>query len=119
MLKLLADSVFSFDVEWIPAVGRTHGRQPRGYDHEASLHFAPTENNALAETVPEVARDESGYWRVEDVGPWMPDTRRLEAGERVELEYVLVGEPDMPGRPTGTYEFSGRDGSTKRTSMPC
>jgi hypothetical protein len=97
------------DVEWIPAVGRVHGRQPSGYDHEASLHFAPTANNDLAETVPEVVRDESGYWRVEDLGPWMSETVPLDAGERVELEYVLVGEPRMPGRPTGTYEFRGRD----------
>ncbi|MCD2199964.1 hypothetical protein LPA44_08650 [Halobacterium sp. KA-4] len=101
------------DVEWIPAVGRVHGRQPSGYDHGARLHFAPTGNNDLAETVPEVVRDESGYWRVEDLGPWMTETEPMEAGERVELEYVLVGEPGMDGRPTGTYEFRGRDGDAR------
>ena len=99
----------TFEVEWIPVVGRTHGHQPLGYDHEASLHFAPTENNDLAETVPEVVRDDTGYWRVEDVGPWVTEQKRLDPGERVELEYLLVGEPEMPGRPTGTYEFRGGD----------
>jgi hypothetical protein len=33
----------------------------------------------------------------------------MDPGERVDLEYVLVGEPGMPGRPTGTYEFRGDD----------
>lgn len=105
----------TFEVEWIPVVGRTHGRQPDGYDHEASLHFAPTENNDLAETVPEVVRDDSGYWCVADVGPWVVERKRLTPGERVELEYMLVGEPGMPGRPTGTYEFRGRDEDARVT----
>lgn len=99
----------TFRVEWIPAVGRTYSRNPEGYAHEARLHFAPTENNALADAVPDVVRDDSGYWRVADLGSWMRDTVRLEPGERVALEYVLVGEPGMPGRPLGTYEFRGRD----------
>ncbi|MFB6269664.1 MAG: hypothetical protein ABEH83_06955, partial [Halobacterium sp.] len=103
------DYANTFEVEWIPAVGRIHGRQPSGYDHEAALHLAPTENNDLAETVPSVVRDDSGFWRVEKLGPWVTERRRLEAGERVQLEYVVVGEPNMPGRPTGTYEFRGRD----------
>jgi hypothetical protein len=106
----------TFEIEWIPVVGRTHGRQPWGYDHEASLHFAPTENNDLAETVPSVVQDDTGYWRVEDVGPWVTERRRLASGERVELEYVLVGEPGMPGRPTGTYEFRG-DGQQARVAV--
>jgi hypothetical protein len=103
------DFANTFRLQWIPVVGRTHSRQPRGYAHEARLHFAPTENNAIAETVPDLTRDETGYWRVADVGPWMPDTHHLEAGERVQLEFVLVGEPGMPGRPTGTYEYRGSD----------
>ncbi|WP_336036492.1 hypothetical protein [Halobacterium yunchengense] len=103
------DYANTFEVEWIPVVGRTHTRQPRCFDHGARLHAAPTANNDLAETVPEVVRDESGFWRVVDVGPWMPARRRLDPGERVRLEYVLVGEPEMDGRPTGTYEFRGRD----------
>jgi hypothetical protein len=107
------DYANTVEVQWIPVVGRTYGRQPRGYDHEARLHFAPTENNDLAENVPDVVRDETGFWRVEDVGPWMTERRRFEAGERVRLEYVLVGEPGMPGRPTGQYEFRGRDAQTR------
>lgn len=99
----------TFRIKWIPAVGRTHSRNPAGYTHEARLHFAPTENNALAETVPSVVRNDDGYWRVADIGPWMAETVRMDPGERVDLEYVLVGEPGMPGRPTGTYEFRGDD----------
>lgn len=99
----------TFEVRWIPAVGRTRSRNPDGYGYEARLHFAPTENNDLAETVPDVVRDESGYWRVASNDQWMPETVRLEPGEHVELEYVLVGGPEMSGRPTGAYEFRGRD----------
>jgi len=99
----------TFRVEWIPAVGRVHARQPRDLDHEARLHLAPTENNELAAEVPDLVRDESGFWRVEDVGPWMTETYRMDPGEVATLEYAVVGEPGMPGRPTGTYEFRGDD----------
>ncbi|GAA5432568.1 hypothetical protein [Haloarcula japonica] len=101
----------TFRIEWIPGVGRTHSRQPSGYDHEARLHLAPTENNELAVEVPSLGRTEEGYWRVDDVGPWMPETHRLDPGDWVQLEYALVGEPGQSGRPTGTYEFRGRDES--------
>lgn len=103
------DYANTFEIEWLPAVGRIHSRQPDGYDHEASLHLAPTANNDLAETVPEVARTDGGLWYATDIGPWITETRRLEPGETVDLEYVLVGESGTPGRPTGTYEFTGRD----------
>lgn len=99
----------TFQIEWIPAVGRVHARQPSGYNHEASLHLAPTENNEIADEAPELTQTEDGHWIVRDVGPWMPETHRLEPGERVTLEYALAGERDTPGRPTGTYEFRGRD----------
>ena len=99
----------TFRAEWIPAVGRVHSRTPADHTHEARLHFAPTENNDLAETVPDVVRDDGGYWRVSEVGPWMAETVRLDPGERIDLECVLVGEPGLPGRPTGTYEFRGDD----------
>lgn len=95
----------TFRVGRLPAVGRVHGRQPDGYDHEARLHLAPTDDNALAASVPEVVRDDTGYWRVDDVGPWMTETHRMAPGEWVRLEYAVVGEPGMPGRPTGAYEF--------------
>jgi hypothetical protein len=99
----------TFEVEWIPAVGNVHSRQPSGYDHEAGLSLAPTEDNALAETVPALRRHESGYWQTTDTGPWVTETRRLDPGERVELAYAVVGDPEMTERPTGTYEFRGRD----------
>ena len=98
----------TFRIERIPGVGRTHSRQPRGYDHEARLHLAPTADNALANEVPALSQTEEGYWRVDDVGPWMPDTHQLAPGEWAHLEYALVGEPGRAGRPTGTYEFRGR-----------
>ncbi len=97
----------TFRIERLPAVGQGHAQQPWGHDHEARLHLAPTANNDLAETVPEVARDD-GYWYVADVGPWTTDTYRMAPGERVRLEYHLVGEQGTE-RPTGTYEFRGRD----------
>ncbi|MBX0324070.1 hypothetical protein EGH21_13615 [Halomicroarcula sp. F13] len=95
----------TFRVRRIPVVGDIRAQQPRGYDHEASLHLAPTERNDLAAAVPAVVRDETGYWRVEDVGPWLTETRRLAPGEWVRLEYEVVGSPGMSERPTGTYEF--------------
>jgi len=98
----------TFRIKWIPGIGRTHSRQPSGYDHEARLHFVPTDNNELAEEIPSLGRTDEGYWRVDDVGPWMPETYRLNPGEWVKLEYALVGEPGQPGRPTGTYEFRGQ-----------
>ena len=109
------DFVNTFRIEWIPAVGGVNARQPRDLPHEARLHLAPTENNDLATEVPELVRDESGYWRVTDVGPWLPETYEMDPGEVVELEYAVVGEPGMDGRPTGTYEFRGRDDTASIT----
>ena len=100
----------TFRIQRIPGVGQTHSRPPQGYDHEARLHLAPTANNALAEAVPELNRTAEGYWRVDGVGPWLPETHRLAPGEWVRLEYAVVGEPGRSGRPTGTYEFRGRGG---------
>ncbi|WP_058992694.1 hypothetical protein [Haloarcula sp. CBA1127] len=99
----------TFRIEAIPGIGQIYSRQPSGYDHEARLHLAPTANNELADEVPSLSRTDEGYWRVDDVGPWMPDTRRLAPGEWLQLEYTLVGEPGQSGRPTGTYEFRGQD----------
>lgn len=106
----------TFDLEWIPAVGDTHSRTLPDYDHESRLHLAPTEHNEIATTLPEITQNDDGLWHVADVGPWMQETVRLDPGERVQLEYVLVGEPNAPGRPTGTYEFRGDD-ETVRVSV--
>ena len=108
-LQNVNDFANTFRVERIPGVGSVHTQQPRGLDHEARLHLAPTANNDLASEVPDVVRDGSGYWRVDDVGPWLPETYRMEPGEVRSLEYAVVGEPGMDGRPTGTYELRGRD----------
>jgi len=105
----------TFRVEWIPAVGGVHSRTPSGDSHEARLHLAPTENNALAETVPSLTRTDGGFWTVEDVGPWMVDTYRMEPGERRRLEFVVVGESGVPERPLGTYEFRGDDSTATIT----
>lgn len=101
------------DLEWLPAVGNTYSRTLSGYDHESRLHLAPTETNEVATTVPEVTQNDDGLWHVADVGPWIQESARLDPGESVRLEYHLVGEPNMPGRPTGTYEFRGNDESVR------
>ncbi|RKS84068.1 hypothetical protein BDK61_3468 [Haloarcula quadrata] len=98
----------TFRIELLPGVGQTHSRQPRGSDHESRLHLAPTDNNELADRVPSLGRTDEGYWRVDELGPWMPETYRLAPDEWVRLEYALVGEPGQSGRPTGTYEFRGQ-----------
>ncbi|KAA9398991.1 hypothetical protein Har1130_12355 [Haloarcula sp. CBA1130] len=105
----------TFRIGGIPGIGQPYSRQPDGYDHEARLHLAPTDNNELAEEVPSLGRTDEGYWRVDDVGPWMPETHRLNPSEWVQLEYALVGEPGLSGRPTGTYEFRGGDRSLSVT----
>lgn len=102
------DFVNTFQVKWIPIVGRTFSRQPRGYRYEASLFTVPTENNEIAEATPDVSQTADGHWIVEATGSWIPELYRLEPGERVQLEYVLVGHPEIEERPTGTYEFRGR-----------
>lgn len=99
----------TFQIKWIPFVGRTSGRQPHGYGYEASLYAVPTRNNEIAVGVPDVARNGTGFWHVDDTGSWLPDLYRLDPGEQVDLEYFLVGHPEMTERPTGTYEFRGRD----------
>ena len=98
----------TFRIELLPGVGQTHSRQPRGSDHESRLHLVPTDNNELADRVPSLGRTDEGYWRVDELGPWMPETYRLAPDEWVRLEYALVGEPGQSGRPTGTYEFRGQ-----------
>lgn len=97
----------TFDLDWIPAVGTVHSQPPDGYNYENVLHLAPTENNEIATSVPGVTRNEEGVWNAPDGGSWIEPTVRLDPGEHVTLEYVLVGSQDMSGRPTGTYEFAG------------
>jgi hypothetical protein len=109
VLENTAEYATTIQVEWIPAVGRTYSRNPEGYDHEARLQLPPTEQNELADRVPDLTRTEAGYWRRSENGPTMPETVRLDAGERVELAYAVVGDPGLADRPTGHYEFRGDD----------
>jgi len=106
----------TFRLGWIPAVGRTFSRQPDGYDHEARLHLVATENNALTGGAPDLTQTDDGVWYARDGGPELPETYRMESGERVALEYYLVGEAGAPGRPTGVYEFRG-DSETARVTV--
>ena len=99
----------TFRVEWIPAVGQTSSSNPEGYDHEARLHLAPTAENELAEGEPELTWTNSGYWQLNDGSTEIPETVRLDAGERVGLAYAVVGGSEMSARPTGHYEFRGDD----------
>jgi hypothetical protein len=108
-LENMNDYETPFQIEWIPVVGRTHARRPQGQHRDATLYAVPTENNEIATEVPAVSQTAEGNWIVEDVGAWMPDVHRLDPGERIHLEYVITGGPDMEGLPTGPYEFSGGD----------
>ncbi|WP_135303832.1 hypothetical protein [Haloarcula amylovorans] len=101
------DAETTFTLGEIPMVGQIHGRPPAEHDEDDALHLAPTPNNDLARRVPAVVRADSGYWRADEVGPWMVRTARLGPGEWARLEFELVGSPGMRGRPTGTYRFGG------------
>ncbi|GAB3687426.1 hypothetical protein GCM10028857_20500 [Salinarchaeum chitinilyticum] len=103
------DYMNTFDLERIPAVGDPHGQTSPGADHEGRLHLVPTEQNEIAEIVPDSTRNEQGLWQVAAAGDWIQDHVQLDPDEQVQLEYLLVGETGTPGRPTGIYEFWGSD----------
>jgi hypothetical protein len=109
------DYANTFELEWIPAVGRIHSSTLSDVEGYPSLHLAPTKHNDLATTVPDLERTSEGYWQVAELGPWIEERRRLEPGESVDLEYVVASDPDTTGRPTGTYEFRGDDGASRVT----
>ncbi|MFB6071895.1 MAG: hypothetical protein ABEJ88_02910 [Halobacterium sp.] len=105
----------TFDVHWIPAVGELHSRSPQGDDVAATLELAPTDAHDFATTVAELERDSRGFWRATELGPWVEERVRLDPGERVTLEYAVVGSPETTGRPTGTYRFRGDDRDARIT----
>lgn len=88
--------------------------------YRVNLALAPTENHDLAEVVPDYELADDGTWRLagEKNEAWLPDRVRLEPGEVVHGEYVLLGRPEGVeyGRPTGTYDFSWRDGGFSITA---
>jgi hypothetical protein len=98
--------------------GEEWGQHEAGY--RVNLLLAPTENHDLAETVPDYELAADGTWRLasKKAGSWLPDRVRLEPGEVVEGEYVLLGRPEGVeyGRPTSTYDFSWRDGGISITA---
>jgi len=113
-----ADSTGTVRLDRIPAVGRVHARRPDDADDAdggATLHLAPTDEHALAETVPEVSRTDGGRWAVDSVGDWTTPAVRLAPRERRRLSSVVVAGPDSSGLPTGVYEFPGDNGNARAT----
>ncbi|WP_224270068.1 hypothetical protein [Haloprofundus salinisoli] len=92
-------------------LNEVYGRHEGGYRVE--LVLAPTENHDLVENVPKYELADDGTWRLalDSPGGNLPEHVRLEPGEYIDGEYVLVGRPQGVeyGRPTGTYEFGWRD----------
>lgn len=85
----------------------TH-RVPESGDRGGPVYLAPTENHALAESVPEVTQDDSGYWRLATSSrEWFPETATLAPDETILGEYYLVGSDDTSNEPLGVgrYEF--------------
>lgn len=90
-----------------------------------SVYLAPTESHDLVETVPEVARDDDGRWRLASNGDreWLPDTATLPPEEAILGAYHLVGgDPSEPALEVGEYRFlyrgSGLTVSVWRTDSP-
>lgn len=112
-LRNLTENAHTVDLEEVPAVGDPHSQTLSGYDDETRLHFAPTENNELATEVPDILQNGDGLWNVRDVDSWIQETVHLDPGEEIDLEYVLVGEPNLSDRPTGTYVFRSHNRSVQ------
>ncbi|QIB73251.1 hypothetical protein GL213_12935 [Halogeometricum borinquense] len=116
------DFANTFRLDEIPPFGRGEciGDGPqdstdeiRSAGYRTDLVVAPTESHDLASETPDYKRASDGTWRLSSPksGPWLPKRIRLEADEWVRGEYVLLGRPEGTeyGRPTGRYEFRGRD----------
>lgn len=111
----------TFRLDWLAPFGRSTSDIPHApgeqwtnndYTYRVGLVFAPTENHELVDDAPAVERAEDGLWRLTaGVDPWFPETLELAPGESIHGEYALVGRAEGvgKGRPTGVYEFAGRD----------
>jgi len=97
-----------------PAPGAWPGDRPHGddYTYRDALMLAPTENHAIAETVPDWVLASDGRWRLADDvdGPWLSETVRLESDESFTFEYALVGRNEETGFPTERYHLEGDAG---------
>lgn len=89
------------------------------YTYRDELILAPTENHAIADTVPDWELAEGGRWRLAgDVdGPWLPETHRLAAGEWFRFEYALVGREVGSGFPAERYQFTGHGSDTPNVGI--
>jgi hypothetical protein len=108
----------TFRLRETPPFGQTNRTGGiRDYDRDltyrSNLVFAPTETNAVADTVPDLELADDRTWRLAEPisDTWGPETLRLDGEETVEAEWYLVGQPEGvdEGRPTGTYEFRSGD----------
>ncbi|MFB6234698.1 MAG: hypothetical protein ABEH81_09315 [Halopenitus sp.] len=96
----------------VPAAWPGDRPHDESYTYRDELLLAPTENHAIAETVPDWSQAPDGRWRLagEADGPWLPETHRLGAGESVTFEYALLGRREGSGFPTARYHFRGDGG---------
>jgi hypothetical protein len=78
-------------------------------DRETGLYLAPTANHDLLDADPAYGRGPEGYWATEDVPPKLPETVELDPAKSVTGEYLLLGDPEREGFPTGRYRFDGRE----------
>lgn len=72
------------------------GEVPAG---TTDLYLVPLPDQSLPLAAPDVERDDDGVWRLADrpEWPWFPETTRLDAGERVTVEFAVVGSPTGSG----------------------
>lgn len=97
----------TFELRRIP--GFWNPPSARRDDGDGTIYLAPTENYDLAESAPEVTRDENGRWRLRGGGrEWLPEQVTLAPDEAVLGEYYLVGsdDPEEPPLGVGEYAFS-------------
>lgn len=88
------------------ADARLRDRRELGY--ESTWYLVPTADHDLVDDSPDYERGPAGYWRlVGNPAPHLPRTHRLDAGESVAGEWLLLGHGEGSGRPTGRYEFRG------------
>ncbi|MFC3960115.1 hypothetical protein [Halovivax cerinus] len=103
-----AETVYAERIPFLdsPTTGRT-----REYD---TMYLAPTAESDLVAAAPEATRDETGRWRLVEVGSdWFPEAVTLDPGESIELVYRLLGHHDADRAPieAGRYRFGHGDAS--------